>query len=253
VSWDDVPHLSEEWKNSVIEEYKLADPNSIEARTKGIAAQGLGRIYPIDEEFVVVNSFPIPEHWPRCYGIDFGYIDPTAVIWLAQDPDTKVIYAYAEYAQNKQYEAIHADYIKGRGGSWMWGGADPSGGGTRNDGELRKRYYQRALGLKFIDADNSLIGGIARLLNEMETGQFKIMSHLTGLISDIRMYRWDEKNPNHPARKQNDHRLDAMRYARSIIEDYGISEEEYERSLTDTEDDYFSNVRKDGRDSLTGY
>ena len=253
VSWDDVPHLSESWKISAIEEYKLTDPNSIDARTKGIAAQGLGRIYPVDEEFVLVDSFAIPDYWPRAYGLDFGYVDPTAAIWIAQDPHTHVKYVYAEYCQNKQIESIHADYLRGRGGDWMWGLYDPSGGGKRDDGTLRASYYMDKLGLKLYPADNALIAGIAKLLNEMETGTMKIMKHCSRLINILRMYRWSEKDPSLPARGQDDHELDAWRYCNSKFEEFAISYAEHEEQVRFREDEILYPRKEEPRDPLTGY
>jgi Terminase large subunit, T4likevirus-type, N-terminal len=38
----------------------------------------------------VVESFPIPKEWPRYAGIDYGFKDPFAVVWVAIDNDSRM-------------------------------------------------------------------------------------------------------------------------------------------------------------------
>jgi phage terminase large subunit-like protein len=68
--WKDVPHLDEE------EQQKLTaatPPYQIKARTEGEPALGAGAIYPIDEDEICVPDRPIPNEWPRAYGMDVGW------------------------------------------------------------------------------------------------------------------------------------------------------------------------------------
>lgn len=243
VSWEDAPHLSEEDKATMMAEMP---PNERDARTKGIPALGSGRIYPISEDDIVVKPFPIPDYFPRAYGLDFGW-DPTAVIWIAQDPVTQIKYIYAEYKRGKITDAQHAFAVQQRG-AWMSGAADPSGGGRRDDGKMRIDYY-RSLGLDLHPGYNSLITGIGQVYNELESGTLKIFSNLEKVLDEIRVYRYDSKDTNKPARGQDDHLLDALRYLLSIFEMIAISK-------YDMENDEFEDVkehRHDDVDPLTGY
>jgi hypothetical protein len=43
----------------------------------------------------VVRSFEIPKEWPRYAGIDYGFRDPFAVVWIAVDNDSR-IWVYRE-------------------------------------------------------------------------------------------------------------------------------------------------------------
>ena len=63
--WDSVPHLDAETKRELLAE----TPEWLrDARSRGIPSLGAGAIYPIKEEAIRVDPFPIPSHWPRCFG-----------------------------------------------------------------------------------------------------------------------------------------------------------------------------------------
>jgi len=59
----------------------------------------------------VVEPFRIPAGWRRIIGIDFGYNNPTAAIWLAVNPDG-VVYAYREYYQRNKLPQESGQEIK---------------------------------------------------------------------------------------------------------------------------------------------
>lgn len=243
VEWQDVPHLSEQDKKDMLSEIPL---NEQDARTKGIPTLGSGRVYPTDEKFVFVPAFKIPDYWPRAYGYDFGW-HATAAVWVAQDPVTKVKYVYAEYKQGKVADYVHAQNVKAKG-DWIPGVADPSGGGRRDDGTLKIEYMTKVLGLKLIPGYNALNTGIGSLVNDFESGQTKIFDHLEGLKKEYRLYKFDIHDPNKPARNQEDHELDALRYCLSRFDDVAVSQEEHDYPYDDT--DYGSD---NTRDKDSGY
>ncbi len=47
----------------------------------------------------VVDPYPVPRHWNRVAGIDYGYRDPSAVVWFAVNPDNGNIVVYKELMQ----------------------------------------------------------------------------------------------------------------------------------------------------------
>jgi hypothetical protein len=49
----------------------------------------------------VCEPFPIPLGWPLWRGGDDGYASPSAVYWLARNPDTATIYVVSEIYQNR--------------------------------------------------------------------------------------------------------------------------------------------------------
>lgn len=246
-TWDDVPHLSEAWKRTALAAY---DPSEREARSKGIPSLGSGRIYPFYESDVVVHPFKIPEDWPRAYAIDFGYIDPTAVIWLAENPQTKELYVYAEYKKNKSSPYIHVESIKARG-SWIRGAADPSGGGSSlSDGKHLIDEY-RALGLDLTKSKNDINSGIARIQNLFECQRLKIFATCQGVINEARVYRYGEPlgpEANKPARGQEDHFMDCLKYGTAIFDYIKLSEWDALDYSAEEAAGY-----KGSRDNITGY
>lgn len=85
---------------------------------------------------------------------------------------------------------------------------DPSAASFKT--ELRKR------GIPCIDADNDVFNGIDYCVSELRKGNIQIMDNCKNLIKEIESYVW---NPNKAKigedepLKQNDHAIDALRYA----------------------------------------
>lgn len=201
--------MTQEEKKRLYDSYS---PHEREARTKGIPSIGSGLIYPIHESLYVVSPFSIPDHWPRCYGLDFGWHHPTAAVFLAHDQDNDVIYAYAEYAASQLTPQHHAYQLINQGADWMPGAYDHAGEASNQaDGSNVVELYEQC-GLKsLVPADKRSVNkGIYTILQRMENGKFKVFSNLSKLLTEIRMYARDE---NGKIKKGNDDLMDAMRYA----------------------------------------
>ena len=205
VTWDEVPHLSENQKKTLI---NSISPHLRDARTKGIPSLGSGAIYPYSEDSVLVESFLIPEYWPRAYGLDVGW-NRTAAIWGALDPDSGVIYLYSEHYEGSAPPLVHAAAIKARG-EWIPGVIDPGSRTTSQvDGRcLFNEYEEQGLNLDF--ADNARESGLLRVGQLLLCGQLKIFKTLPNWLSEYRTYSRDEKGKI--GEKQEDHLMDAMRY-----------------------------------------
>lgn len=242
VEQDSVPHLSKE----DIEQMAAQTSDHLkDARRRGIPTLGSGRIYPIIEKDIVISPFQIPSHWPRAFGLDFGW-HCTAGLWGAKDPATGVLYLYAEYYQGEKTHDIHSISLKARG-SWIPGICDPSGGGRKDDGTLVMEYY-RKLGLELTPGENAIIAGISRNLSLLESGQVKVFSTLVNFLQEFRVYRYDPKDPNAPAKNQKDHLMDAFKYLTSMFDWVAVSESDMD------EDSYKPNKsRSRNVDPLTGY
>lgn len=52
----------------------------------------------------VIKPFPIPKHWKRSSGYDFGYGAAAVHLWFAVDPATNLAYCYREYATVREPE-----------------------------------------------------------------------------------------------------------------------------------------------------
>lgn len=217
-TWDDAPHLTEKDKEELMESIPLFQRD---ARSRGIPQLGSGAIYPIPESDVIVDDFPIPDHWKKVYGMDVGW-NKTAVVWGATDPDTGVTYVYSEYGRGQAEPVIHAEAIKSRG-KWICGVIDPASRGRgQKDGFALLDIYI-AMGLNLNTANNAVESGLYEVWDKLSSGRLKFFKSLSGLRAEYRIYRRDEKGN---VVKKDDHFLDALRYMVVSGVDYARPEKE---------------------------
>jgi phage terminase large subunit-like protein len=147
-------------------------------------------IYPISDAQIVVKEFPIPEHWPRAYGLDIRW-NTVAATWSALDPQSDILYLYSEYFAESD-SAIHAAAIRCRG-DWIHGLVDATANGrVQADGfQLAKAY--RKLGLNLEAIDNPVQSGIFNLWQRMYSGRLKVFASLSKYLNERRLYRRDER------------------------------------------------------------
>jgi len=183
-----VPHLPEEAKAQLL---ASTPPYQRDARTKGIPQLGAGAIYPLAESEIVVPRFNIPANWRRSYGMDVGW-NRTAVVWGAEDPDSKVCYLYHEYYRAQAEPVIHAAGIKAMG-DWIPGVIDPAClGSSQIDGRTLMEMYG-GLGLKLHRAANAVESGLYEVWDALSTGRLKVFNTLANWVSEFRKYHRDEK------------------------------------------------------------
>lgn len=212
---DDVPHLT---KDDIAK--KLANYSGMarETRRTGIPYAGSGKVFTIDESAYLVDPFPIPDHFARLTGADFGYGSEedntggakggTAGVWGAYDRQADTIYLHDEYFRAMAEAPLHAAALK-KHGDWIPCEGDPAGvainEGSR--GKIIKIY--RDLGLDIRAADKDVDAGLREMEVRFAEGRLKIFRACTGLINELRMYSRDEMGR---IIKKNDHRTDAARY-----------------------------------------
>lgn len=203
-SWDDAPHLTEETKKELLASIPAFQRD---ARTKGIPQLGSGAIYPVPESEIVVDDFPIPDHWPRGYGLDVGW-NRTSAGFHAWDRDTDTIYRYSEHYRGQAEPSVHADAIKARG-LWIPGVIDHAARGrSQQDGRQLLQLY-KDLGLDLDIANNAVEAGIYEMWQRLSTGRYKVFRSCQNWITEYRLYRRDEKGR---VVKGNDHAMDESRY-----------------------------------------
>lgn len=202
--WDDVPHLDEKAKAELL---ASTPPHLREARSQGIPSMSAGAIYPVPIVDIEVSPFPIPKHWPRGYALDVGW-KCTAALWGAKDPDSGVLYLYAEHYRGHELPAVHAAAIKARG-DWIKGAIDPAARGrAQRDGEKLIAEYEN-LGLKLVVANNEVHAALDAIWELLVTGRIKVFSTLQSWKAEYRLYRRDEHGQ---IVKDFDHLMDAFRY-----------------------------------------
>lgn len=213
---EDALHYSEEERARIIASYPAHER---EARTRGIPILGSGRIFPVAEEDITVPAFEIPPHWVQIGGLDFGWDHPTAGIKLAWDRDADCVYVTNAYKRSEATPVIHAAALKPWGDwlPWSW----PHDGLQHDKGsgeQLAKQYRDQGLGMlqeraTFPDGTNGVEAGLMDMLDRMQTGRFKVFSHLPEWFEEFRLYhRKDGK-----VVKEMDDLMSATRYALMML------------------------------------
>lgn len=203
-TWDDAPHLSQKDKDEL---FLSLPPHQREARSKGVPALGSGAVYPVPESDIICEPFEIPGFYEFCYGLDVGW-NNTAAVDIAFNRDYDIAYVVNEYKRGQVEPAVHAQAIKAFGE--IPGVIDPaSRGRNQKDGDDLLTIYKE-LGLKLTPADNGVSAGLLEVYQRLSSGRLKIFSSCTQTLEEYRLYRRDEKGN---IVKENDHLMDALRYA----------------------------------------
>lgn len=190
-----------------------------DARAKGIPILGSGRVFPVADDDITCDAFPIPKHWKRIGGLDFGWDHPTAATKLAHDADEDVIYVTAEYKQREQTPLIHSGALKHWGAllPWAW----PHDGLQHDKGsgeQLAEKYREHGLDMlpekaTFEDGSNGVEAGITDILERMQTGRWKVFKHLSGWMDEFRLYH----RKNGVIVKEFDDLISSSRYALMML------------------------------------
>lgn len=185
-----------------------------------------GLIYRnFDRNTHVIEPFDIPEDWEIVRGIDFGFDNPTACVWVAISPSDK-FYVIDEYYETKQSGDYHCGIILSksaqyRNPSQTYG--DPSAPQIMTDWATKGVYITPARRDSATNKGEWVGHGIDLMQDLIKISvtdnlpRLLVFKGCTNLIREFESYAWkEEKNEqlNNPGRpeKANDHALDALRY-----------------------------------------
>jgi phage terminase large subunit-like protein len=208
---DDAAHFTDEQRAAIIGSYKSWE---VDARTKGIPQLGSGRVFPVNQDDVMVKAFQIPEHWPQIGGLDFGYDHPTAAVRLAWDRDSDIIYVTACARARENTPTMFAPKVRGWG-TWLpiaW----PHDGLIRDKGsgdQLAAQYRAQGMNMlriraTFADGTSGLEAGVTEMLDRMQTGRLLVFEHLADWFEEFNLYHRKEGL----IVKLNDDLMSATRY-----------------------------------------
>jgi phage terminase large subunit-like protein len=188
---DDAEHYTPEQRARIIASYP---EHEREARAKGVPTLGSGRVFPVAEEAVKCEPFPIPKHWPQIGGIDFGWDHPSAAARLAWDRDADTVYVIATHRAREQTPVLFAGAVRswGKWLPWAW----PHDGLQHDKGsgeQLAAQYREQGLNLlheraTFADGSNGLEAGVMEMLDRMQTGRWKVFSNCAEWFEEFRLY-----------------------------------------------------------------
>lgn len=213
--WADAPHMTEEKRERLLKAYP---EHQRDMRTKGVPMLGHGRIYDMAEEFIVCDSFEIPDHFFVINGMDFGWDHPQAHIQLVEDRDNDMFYLTRAYKSRQQSANDAWGAVKGWSEgvpvAWPHDGLQHEKG---RDGGVQQMQHYKDAGFKMLyehaqwpTGGNAVEAGIYELNDLFSKGKLKIFRGLRPIIDEVLQYHRDEKGK---IVKANDDALDAVRYA----------------------------------------
>ena len=142
-------------------------------------------------------------------GIDFGFTNPCAVIHIKRDYDNNYFVVGEWYQQGRTDEQI-GDYIRSCNFNVIY--PDPE-----NPSAISVLSAKGINVAEVIKGKDSVMNGINRVRNLFKRNKLKIHKDCINLISELETYSYPERRPNSNEQenpvKENDHAMDALRYA----------------------------------------
>lgn len=197
----------------------------IERYLRGSFQNKEGLVYPMYDKHIV-EDFPIPIHWKRRIGGDFGLNNPTGVVYMATDPDTGISYIYKTYKQAQKPVAYHAEKINAELEKIGYGVIDSmvgdAAGTQRSTSDMSSVFDHYAeYNIWWQPSTKKLEDSIMKQFSYFETGKLKIFESCVDLIDELSQYRYPERTLDKEVKDEkiferpiavNDHLLDALRY-----------------------------------------
>lgn len=215
----DAMHYTKEQRARIIAAYPKHSRN---ARALGIPSIGEGAIFPIEDDLITVTPFPIPAHWLRLGGLDFGWDHPTAAVEIVLDPDARIYYVTKEYRVRERLPSQHVDALKkwGMRLPFAWGSEGLQTKLSEDPQQTQKLFRKHGLTMlqehaTFANGGVGVERGLMEILELMEAGQFKIFTTCRYLLEEKSTYHRKRKSTDGIATvvKTHDDLMDAMRYA----------------------------------------
>lgn len=189
-------------------------------RYRGRFQRPAGMIYDCwDDRENVIPWFPVPGHWPRFVGLDFGGVN-TAAIKVAQELDrdggpTGRYIGYDEYLGGGLTAEGHTDALLANEPR-----TPTAVGGSKSEGQWRNEFA--AAGLPIWEPPISDVEiGIQRLYGLSKLRRFVVMNTLRGFLDQVHGYSRPLDELGQPTEgiedKEMYHFLDAARYVGSYL------------------------------------
>lgn len=255
----DALHYTSAARDRIIATYPK---HSRDARAMGKPAIGEGAVFPIDDADITIKPFPIPAHWLRIGGLDFGWDHPTAAVELVLDPDSQIFYVTKEYRERQKLPIQHVSALK------VWNPHLPFAWGLEglqtklSDNPEQTQRIFRKHGLKMLQEHATFAGGgvgvergLIEMLELMESGRFKVFSTCRRWLEEKSTYHRKRRTTDAVATivKVHDDLMDATRYAYMMIGRKGVTQLTMTRISTGADGrTRYGNARRDSRDIFGG-
>lgn len=192
MTMDDAKHINAEAKKKILDGYLSWQR---EAREKGTPLLGSGAIFTTPEsELTEQRLLELPSYWYYGWGVDFGIGHPFAGVLMAWDKDADVVHILHTVRMEGKGPMHHYAAMKPFLGtapvSWPQDGHQREKGSTHHLWKLYKNEGLKMMGhhATHVDGSNGTEAGITEMAQYMETGRFKVASHLIDWFEEYRDY-----------------------------------------------------------------
>jgi phage terminase large subunit len=158
-----------------------------------------GLVYPNALRYVC-ETFEIPKHWKRVMAYDYGLSDDSVFLYGAIDEEHNLLYIYKEIRiNNKNVEELARLFNENAKDIPVGGWArppiiDPKSGVKRDYDKKTLIDHFLDYGISFTPGAISIDARIYRLTTYIDCGKIRIMDCCTGLIKELREYKFKAKN-----------------------------------------------------------
>jgi hypothetical protein len=168
---------------------------------------------------------PEPDDELLVAGMDFGLRNPFVMLWARLRPpadeadrgratlwNVDVVDEYVAHGRTMDENLRRVERC-----GWprpMWIGADPTGDQRNRHSGLTDIRLLRKRGYSVLHVRTQVVVGIEIIRRRLDRGTLRIDPRCVHLIEAMRMYHYDEKNPNseNPVKDGPDNACDALRY-----------------------------------------
>jgi hypothetical protein len=156
-----------------------------------------------------IPRFPIPAHWPRYLGLDFGGVN-TAGLFIAAEPGTTRLIAYREYKAGGRTAKEHAVAL-------LAGEArtPDAVGGSKSEGQWRQEFRMGGLAVREPGISDVEVG-IGRVYGVHARDELRVFDDLAGYLEEKQTYSRVLDVNGEPTEaiedKHSFHFMDAERY-----------------------------------------
>lgn len=158
----------------------------------------------------------------KLVGVDFGYTNPTAILYVERDGDDNFWVMWEWYRTQKTNTEV-VDYVKTIDYNKVY--PDPA--------EPARIEEMRRAGINVQEVSKDITKGCDSVRELIKTNRLHVSSDCPNLLAELEMYHYPDKriNTNEPEKpvKEDDHGVDALRY---ILHNVGSMEERVAYTFT---------------------
>lgn len=164
-------------------------------------------IVPADDLFIHPN-------WAKYRSIDFGYANPFVCLYIAVDPEDRVI-IYDEYYQSHRTVEQHANFLNQQGDPLLPGSAGEFEYTTCDPSGARATLLEN--GIPTVAARSGTLQGLEAVRQQLriradgKPGLY-VSSRCVETIKEFNLYSYSENTNSEKPVKDHDHAMDAIRY-----------------------------------------